>query len=201
MAQGPGAARCWEDQTPSPRRIVVPWLKIRLCITGSRGKLAIAEVCGGVRSRRGHSGGLRSRSCCKVLLGGLGDDDSRPSPTRRDSTTPGLFGRFLFVLVQPPRSFERPSQGAVCSGLRGRRPRRLQRGCVAWRLAAGRPGGVGPRRHPRSPRRAGGVGAAGGRADGSPRGPGTHRLPDETVVDGQYDGGQRHGEHVGEHRG
>lgn len=98
---------CWEDQTPSPRRIVVPWL-VRLCVTRSRGELATAEVCGGVRSRRGHSGGLRSRSCCKVQPVGLGDEDSRPPPTRRGSTTPGRRGRFLFVLVRPPRPLERP---------------------------------------------------------------------------------------------
>lgn len=42
MAQGPGAAaRSREDQTPSPWRIVVPWLKIGLQVTRPRGEPAI----------------------------------------------------------------------------------------------------------------------------------------------------------------
>lgn len=44
MAQGPGAAaRSWEDQIPSPRRIVVSWLKIGLQATRLRDEPAIVE--------------------------------------------------------------------------------------------------------------------------------------------------------------
>lgn len=180
---------------------MVPWLKMWLRASRSGASRRWWE-CGGCSL----PWGSLPRALHPILLrspaSGLGEDGSRLPPPRRASTTPGRRHRFLLVLVRPPRPLERPGQGAVRRGLRRRRPRRLQWGSVARRLAAGRPGGVGPRRRrPRSPRRAGGVGAAGGRASGSPRGPGAHRLPDEAVVDGEHDGGQRHGEHVGEHGG
>lgn len=73
MAQGPGAAaRSWEDQIPSPRRIVVSWLKIGLQAARPQGEPAIVEGRGGVHSREGHSPELSASSCCEVQRRGLG---------------------------------------------------------------------------------------------------------------------------------
>lgn len=102
------------------------------------------------------------------------------------------------------------SRGPPGSGAAGARPApgrgrggRGRRGGGAWAGA-----GAGARRRWRRPRRGSGGRGAELRGSGGGAGAGAggaaaaaHRLPDEAVVDGEHDGGQRDGEHVGQHGG